>query len=75
MIKAVITLLQWYVWSFPDSIILTTVLFSFKEPGDLWYFPAGIPHSLQATGEDEGGSEFLLVRPYHRRRMPSLLTA
>ncbi|KAG7442548.1 Bicupin oxalate decarboxylase oxidase [Guyanagaster necrorhizus] len=30
-------------------------------PGDLWYFPAGIPHSLQATGDDEEGSEFLLV--------------
>ncbi|KAK0481203.1 oxalate decarboxylase [Armillaria luteobubalina] len=31
------------------------------EAGDLWYFPAGVPHSLQATGEDEGGSEFLLI--------------
>ncbi|KAI0322896.1 oxalate decarboxylase [Amylostereum chailletii] len=29
-------------------------------PGDLWFFPPGIPHSLQATGEGEG-SEFLLV--------------
>ncbi|KAK0431426.1 oxalate decarboxylase [Armillaria borealis] len=29
--------------------------------GDLWYFPPGIPHSLQATGDDEEGSEFLLV--------------
>ncbi|CAL1716148.1 unnamed protein product [Somion occarium] len=29
-------------------------------PGDLWYFPAGIPHSLQATADGEG-SEFLLV--------------
>jgi oxalate decarboxylase len=27
--------------------------------GDLWYFPAGVPHSLQGTGED--GCEFLLV--------------
>lgn len=26
--------------------------------GDLWYFPAGIPHSIQALAE---GSEFLLV--------------
>ena len=26
--------------------------------GDLWYFPAGLPHSLQATSE---GTEFLLV--------------
>ncbi|KAG6825897.1 hypothetical protein H0H92_001935, partial [Tricholoma furcatifolium] len=29
--------------------------------GDLWYFPPGIPHSLQATGDDPDGSEFLLV--------------
>ncbi|KAN0126105.1 oxalate decarboxylase [Lactarius tabidus] len=31
--------------------------------GDLWYFPAGIPHSLQDTGESPDGSEFLLVIP------------
>ncbi|KAN0138740.1 oxalate decarboxylase [Lactarius tabidus] len=31
--------------------------------GDLWYFPAGIPHSLQDTGESPDGSEFLLVFP------------
>jgi len=29
--------------------------------GDLWYFPPGIPHSLQATGDLDEGSEFLLV--------------
>ncbi|KAH7884814.1 putative oxalate decarboxylase/oxidase [Phlebopus sp. FC_14] len=29
--------------------------------GDLWYFPAGIPHSLQATADDPDGAEFLLV--------------
>jgi oxalate decarboxylase len=28
-------------------------------PGDLWYFPAGIPHSIQ--GLDPDGCEFLLV--------------
>jgi oxalate decarboxylase len=27
--------------------------------GDLWYFPAGLPHSLQGTGPD--GCEFLIV--------------
>ncbi|KAL0566965.1 hypothetical protein V5O48_015029 [Marasmius crinis-equi] len=32
-------------------------------PGDLWFFPAGIPHSLQATNDTEEGSEFLLVFP------------
>ncbi|EIM90954.1 oxalate decarboxylase [Stereum hirsutum FP-91666 SS1] len=31
------------------------------EPGDLWYFPPGIPHSLQATNESTDGTEFLLV--------------
>ncbi|KAF8903709.1 oxalate decarboxylase [Gymnopilus junonius] len=30
-------------------------------PGDLWYFPPGIPHSLQATDVDPDGSEFILV--------------
>lgn len=29
--------------------------------GDLWYFPPGIPHSLQATDDLPDGSEFLLV--------------
>ncbi|KAL0066821.1 hypothetical protein AAF712_006224 [Marasmius tenuissimus] len=32
-------------------------------PGDLWFFPAGIPHSLQATNDTEEGSEFLLIFP------------
>ncbi|KAF9223268.1 oxalate decarboxylase [Gyrodon lividus] len=30
-------------------------------PGDLWYFPPGIPHSLQATGDTADGAEFLLI--------------
>ncbi|TCD65244.1 hypothetical protein EIP91_002952 [Steccherinum ochraceum] len=29
--------------------------------GDLWYFPPGQPHSLQATADDKEGSEFLLI--------------
>jgi len=29
------------------------------EKGDLWYFPAGHPHSLQGLGK--GGTEFLLI--------------
>ncbi|EKM57208.1 uncharacterized protein PHACADRAFT_91659, partial [Phanerochaete carnosa HHB-10118-sp] len=29
--------------------------------GDLWFFPAGVPHSLQATNATEDGTEFLLV--------------
>ncbi|KAJ7146755.1 oxalate decarboxylase [Mycena epipterygia] len=30
-------------------------------PGDLWFFPPGIPHSLQATNDSASGSEFILV--------------
>jgi len=30
-------------------------------PGDLWYFPPGIPHSLQGTADTDDGSEFILV--------------
>jgi len=30
-------------------------------PGDIWYFPPGTPHSLQATNITAEGSEFLLV--------------
>ena len=29
-----------------------------RSVGDLWYFPAGLPHSIQALGD---GVEFLLV--------------
>ncbi|KAI0290255.1 oxalate decarboxylase [Multifurca ochricompacta] len=36
---------------------------SVVHPGDLWFFPAGIPHSLQATADSPDGSEFLLVFP------------
>ncbi|TFY64564.1 hypothetical protein EVJ58_g2554, partial [Rhodofomes roseus] len=32
-----------------------------KNQGDLWYFPPGQPHSLQATADDPAGTEFLLV--------------
>ncbi|KAK7056477.1 hypothetical protein VNI00_003032 [Paramarasmius palmivorus] len=31
--------------------------------GDLWFFPAGVPHSLQGTDDDPDGTEFLLVFP------------
>ncbi|KAJ7239409.1 oxalate decarboxylase [Mycena haematopus] len=30
-------------------------------PGDIWFFPPGIPHSLQATNDSADGSEFLLI--------------
>ncbi|KAL0959706.1 hypothetical protein HGRIS_011400 [Hohenbuehelia grisea] len=29
--------------------------------GDLWYFPAGFPHSIQAKNNSVGGAEFLLI--------------
>ena len=29
--------------------------------GDLWYFPAGFPHSIQAKNTTTGGAEFLLI--------------
>ncbi|KAH9902959.1 oxalate decarboxylase [Cubamyces lactineus] len=29
--------------------------------GDLWYFPAGVPHSIQALNDTGDGTEFLLV--------------
>ncbi|KAH9889525.1 oxalate decarboxylase [Cubamyces lactineus] len=31
--------------------------------GDLWYFPPGIPHSLQGTNDTAEGTEFLLIFP------------
>ncbi|KAJ1303774.1 hypothetical protein OPQ81_008197 [Rhizoctonia solani] len=30
-------------------------------PGDLWYFPQGIPHSIQGLNDTANGCEFLLV--------------
>ncbi|KAF8674558.1 Oxalate Decarboxylase [Rhizoctonia solani] len=30
-------------------------------PGDLWYFPQGIPHSIQGLNDTADGCEFLLV--------------
>lgn len=49
------------------SVIVTAVnaagqnFMSEVNAGDLWYFPPGVPHSLQATDSDPAGSEFLLV--------------
>lgn len=33
----------------------------FQSAGDIWYFPAGNPHSLQAKDTDPEGSEFLII--------------
>ncbi len=43
--------------------VLLPVLKDIQGPGDLWYFPPGIPHSLQATNQSSNGTEFLLVFP------------
>ena len=34
---------------------------SLKTEGDLWYFPPGFPHSIQAKNTTKDGAEFLLV--------------
>ena len=44
---------------------------SIQNPGDLWFFPAGMPHSLQATAASPDGAEFLLVS----RPSPHMLRA
>ena len=54
---------------FVDTVVcLIYIIFSLASkstssqgPGDLRYFPPGIPHSLQATDDDPDGTEFLLV--------------
>ena len=53
----------------PRSVIV-------QSAGDLWYFPPGIPHSLQATDDDPDGTEFLLVRSlYHASVFPGSAAA
>jgi len=47
--KVRVTALDYEGGSFIDDV----------EKGDLWYFPSGVPHSLQGLGEN--GTEFLLV--------------
>ncbi|KAF8712316.1 Oxalate Decarboxylase, partial [Rhizoctonia solani] len=34
---------------------------AFQYPGDLWYFPPGIPHVIQGLNDTADGCEFLLV--------------
>ncbi|EMD31304.1 hypothetical protein CERSUDRAFT_163165 [Gelatoporia subvermispora B] len=64
--------LHWHLtaeWAFvlKGSVQLTAVNMDGQNfldtvgPGDLWYFPPGIPHSLQATNDSADGAEFLLV--------------
>lgn len=43
------------------TIFWTTIHLGHQAPGDLWYFPPGVPHVLQATADLPQGAEFLLV--------------
>ena len=43
------------------SFILLSHIRSLKSAGDLWYFPAGHPHSIQAKDTHPEGAEFLLI--------------
>ena len=42
------------------SVKLLTLAIS-QNQGDLWYFPSGQPHSIQALPGPQNGAEFLLV--------------
>ncbi|EJD06750.1 oxalate decarboxylase [Fomitiporia mediterranea MF3/22] len=58
--------LHWHTsaeWAYvlKGTVIVTAVNTDGQNPGDLWFFPAGIPHSIQATDDDPQGSEFVLV--------------
>jgi cupin superfamily acireductone dioxygenase involved in methionine salvage len=39
---------------------------NWQKEGDLWYFPPGVPHSLQATDANPAGGE--LARVYFSRQ-------
>lgn len=41
--------------------IVTDFLDYYQSQGDVWYFPAGNPHSIQSKNTSAGGSEFLLI--------------
>jgi len=47
--------MSWYPKAFP------TILTASQGPGDLWFFPPGFPHSLQAKNTTSDGAEFLLI--------------
>ncbi|KXJ91758.1 oxalate decarboxylase oxdC [Microdochium bolleyi] len=68
--KGVIRELHWHKeaeWAYVlDGEVRITAIdyeggafFDDLKKGDLWYFPSGVPHSLQGLGEN--GTEFLLV--------------
>ena len=46
---------------YPRSPYILHLTKTFKNEGDLWYFPAGNPHSIQAKDTLSEGAEFLLI--------------
>lgn len=45
-----------------DGVItFSTILTIPQGPGDVWFFPPGFPHSIQAKNTTADGAEFLLV--------------
>jgi quercetin dioxygenase-like cupin family protein len=44
---------------------------NWQKEGDLWYFPPGVPHSLQATDANPAGGELACI--YSRQSTKSLL--
>lgn len=53
--------LSWYSGEFGPFITSVAYSRDIQSEGDLWYFPPGVPHSLQATADLPEGAEFLLV--------------
>jgi len=51
---------MWYV-SLITHVSKQTSNFFAQGKGDLWYFPAGNPHSIQAKDTSPEGAEFLLI--------------
>lgn len=50
---------MWYVIETSRSFLFSLIV-PVQSQGDLWYFPSGNPHSLQATNTTHG-AEFLLI--------------
>ncbi|KAG5339786.1 hypothetical protein C0989_003586 [Termitomyces sp. Mn162] len=49
------------VVSSADCLHIISLLNQSQSEGDLWYFPAGNPHSIQAKNTTKDGAEFILI--------------
>lgn len=47
--------------SFTPFVTMVFIVVPCKNASDVWYFPPGVPHSIQATSNNPQGTEFLLV--------------